>query len=109
MTSISNRIDAQFPLLRRIFQREYFVYYALIAVVLFFSIVLADTAFFSLANFMNVIRQTTPITLMAIGMTFALAVGHIDLSVGSVVALSALVCSLVLDITYWPIAVAAGL
>lgn len=93
----------------RILNREYFVYYALILVIAFFAIVLADTAFLSTPNFMNIIRQTTPITVMAVGMTFALAVGHIDLSVGSVVALSALVCSLLVDVVPWPFAVFAGL
>ncbi|WP_417433086.1 ABC transporter permease [Kiloniella sp.] len=93
----------------RILNREYFVYYALILVIVFFAVVLADTAFLSTPNFMNIIRQTTPITVMAVGMTFALAVGHIDLSVGSVVALSALVCSLLVDVVPWPFAVFAGL
>ncbi|WP_085902841.1 ABC transporter permease [Kiloniella majae] len=93
----------------KILNREYFVYYALILVIAFFAVVLSETAFLSTPNFMNIIRQTTPITVMAVGMTFALAVGHIDLSVGSVVALSALVCGLLVDIVPWPVAVLAGL
>ncbi|WP_085907029.1 ABC transporter permease [Kiloniella majae] len=93
----------------KILNREYFVYYALILVIAFFAVVLSETAFLSTPNFMNIIRQTTPITVMAVGMTFALAVGHIDLSVGSVVALSALVCGLLVDIVPWPVAVFAGL
>ena len=106
MTLLSETRSAVF---HRILNREYFVYYALILVIAFFAIVLADTAFLSTPNFMNIIRQTTPITVMAVGMTFALAVGHIDLSVGSVVALSALVCSLLVDVVPWPFAVFAGL
>ncbi|WP_120495385.1 ABC transporter permease [Kiloniella sp. EL199] len=97
------------PVFHKILNREYFVYYALILVIAFFAVVLSETAFLSTPNFMNIIRQTTPITVMAVGMTFALAVGHIDLSVGSVVALSALVCGLLVDIVPWPVAVFAGL
>ncbi|MFD2206908.1 ABC transporter permease [Kiloniella antarctica] len=106
MTSLS---ETRWPVFQRYINREHFVYYALVLVVAFFAVVLSDTAFFSLPNFMNIIRQTTPITLMAVGMTFALAVGHIDLSVGSVVALSALICGLMLDVAPLPIAVLAGL
>ena len=90
-------------------KREYFVYYAFLAVMAFFSITLSDTGFMSWTNLMNIIRQTTPVTIMAVGLTFALACGHIDLSIGSVVALSALVAAVLLE-TYHPlIAVLAGL
>ena len=106
MTSLT---ETRWLVFQNYINREHFVYYALVLVVAFFAVVLADTAFFSLPNFMNIIRQTTPITLMAVGMTFALAVGHIDLSVGSVVALSALVCGLMLDVAPLPVAVLAGL
>ena len=81
------------------FKRELFIYYIFLAVLLLFAVVLHDTAFFSLTNFMNIIRQTAPITVMAVGLTFALAVGHIDLSIGAVVALSALVGAVLLQYT----------
>ena len=76
---------------------------------MFFAILLKDTAFLSIANFMNIVRQTAPLTVMAVGLTFALAVGHIDLSIGSVVALSALVGALLLQHTGIPLAVLGAL
>lgn len=93
----------------RLLQRQYFIYYMFILVLAAFSVFLHDTGFFSLANFMNIVRQTAPITLMAVGLSFALAVGHIDLSIGAVVALSAIVAALLLQYTSVPLAVAGAL
>ncbi|MEH8015742.1 ABC transporter permease [Rheinheimera muenzenbergensis] len=97
------------PWKSRLLQRQYFIYYMFILVLAAFSIFLHDTGFFSLANFMNIVRQTAPITLMAVGLSFALAVGHIDLSIGAVVALSAIVAALLLQYTSVPLAVAGAL
>jgi ribose transport system permease protein len=90
-------------------RREYFVYYVFFLVLLFFTLTLQGSAFFSLANFMNIVRQTTPITIMASGLAFALAGGHIDLSIGSVVALSALAAAVLMQIVPMPLAVLGAL
>lgn len=79
--------------------RNYVVYLAFLAILAFFAVVLRDTGFLSLNNFMSIIRQTTPITVMAVGMVFVLSAGEIDLSIGSVVALSALVLARTLRAT----------
>ena len=47
--------------------------------------------FFSLSNLRNIFTQITINTIMATGMTFVIITGGIDLSVGSVMALSAVV------------------
>lgn len=44
--------------------------------------------FFTLANFSNVARQTSITAILAAGMTFVILTGGIDLSVGSVLAVS---------------------
>lgn len=67
---------------------------AIIAMLTVFSIILRDTKFLSADNLMNVVRQTTMISIMAAGAVFVLSTGEIDLSIGSVVALSALVGAL---------------
>lgn len=72
------------------------VYLAFFAILGFFTIALNDTGFLTVSNLSNIVRQTTPITIMAIGFTFTLAAGEIDLSVGSVVALSALIAAILL-------------
>jgi ribose transport system permease protein len=47
--------------------------------------------FLSLRNFLNVMDQITVLGVMAVGMTLVILVGGIDLSVGSVLALSGMV------------------
>lgn len=53
---------------------------------------MTDT-FFTQANLINVLRQNAFIAILAAGMTFVILTGGIDLSVGSVVALSGVVCA----------------
>jgi ribose transport system permease protein len=89
--------------------RNFVVYVAFLAILLFFAIALRDTGFLTTTNLLNIVRQTAPIAVMAVGMTYALSAGEIDLSIGSVVALSALVGALVIA-DVGPLAgVAAGL
>ena len=57
-------------------------------VVLFVFLSLASPYFLTVNNLSSVIRQTTVITIMAIGMTVVIASGGIDLSVGSMVGLT---------------------
>lgn len=77
-------------------RRDAYIYYIFLIVLSFFAVLLHDTAFLSLDNLLNIVRQTTPVTVMAVALCFALAVGHIDLSIGAVVAVSALVAALLL-------------
>src|SRR6185295_10363189 len=44
--------------------------------------------FLSLPNFLNILRQNSFVGIVALGMTFVIILGGIDLAVGSVVALS---------------------
>lgn len=44
--------------------------------------------FLSAANFLNILRQNSFVGIVAVGMTFVIILGGIDLSVGSIVALS---------------------
>lgn len=93
----------------QLFKRKYFIYYMFVLVLLGFALFLNETGFLSLSNFMNIVRQTAPITIMAVGLSFALAVGHIDLSIGSVVALSAIVAAILMQYTGIPLAVLGAL
>lgn len=65
-----------------------------IALVLF--AVLVPDRFLSLYNFKTVVTQTVIVGLGAIGMTYVMASGGIDLSVGSVIALSSVVTAVIL-------------
>src|SRR3954454_8916584 len=53
--------------------------------------------FFSGQNFKTILLQTVIVAIGALGMTIIIVSGGIDLSVGSLVALSSVVCALVLE------------
>src|SRR5215472_8842093 len=72
--------------------------------------VLQPQAFASTENFYNITRNFAFIGIMALGMTTVIVTGGIDLSVGSVMGLAAVVAGLVLqDEGPWWLAMAAGL
>lgn len=89
--------------------KNYIVYISFGVVLLFFSITLFNKGFLSPGNLMNILRQTAMISVMAVGMTFTISAAEIDLSIGSIVALSALVAALVLRSAGIILAVLAGL
>jgi ribose transport system permease protein len=88
---------------------KYIVYFSFVFILLFFSVILFNKGFLSYGNLMNVLRQTAMISVMAVGMTFTISAGEIDLSIGSIVALSALVSAIVLGNAGLIPALAAGL
>lgn len=51
----------------------------------------ATDSFLSFRNFLNILDQITVLGIMAVGMTFVILIGGIDLSVGSILALSMMV------------------
>lgn len=74
------------------------VFIALVVLFLVFSITLSHVGngFAHPDNLWNIIRQTSLIAILSVGMSFALAAGQIDLSMGAVVAVSGLTSALVL-------------
>jgi ribose/xylose/arabinose/galactoside ABC-type transport system permease subunit len=68
---------------------KYGIFIAFLVLVLIISM-LTDR-FFTVNNLLNVIRQVSFNGILAIGLTFVIITGGIDLSVGSVVAISAVV------------------
>jgi len=85
------------------------VYVGFVAIFLFFAITLRDSGFLTIENQLNILRQTAFVSVMAFGTTFALSAGEIDLSIGSVVALSAMVTAVLLRDASPIVAVPAGL
>jgi len=62
----------------------------------FFSIQIVDGHLYG--NIIDILKNVAPLALLAIGMTMVIATGGIDISVGSVVAISgALACSIIDD------------
>ena len=66
------------------------IYFGFIGIFLFFAVTLHDDGFLTSRNLTNIVLQTAPATIMAIGLVFVLSAGEIDLSFGSIVAVSAL-------------------
>lgn len=89
--------------------QRFVVYGVFVVVFVFFAATLHDDGFLTQTNLLNIVRQTTPITIMAVGVVFVLSAGEIDLSLGAVVALSALVTADLLQDHSAVLAVGAGL
>lgn len=89
--------------------QNYIVYLGFIAIFLFFAVTLHDAGFTSTRNLTNIVLQTAPATIMAVGLVFALSAGEIDLSFGSAVAVSALSAAVIMQAFPVPFAIFAGL
>ncbi|MCE6999199.1 sugar ABC transporter permease [Saccharothrix sp. S26] len=86
--------------------RQSGIYIAFALIVLLFT-VLTDGALLTPQNISNIIVQNSYVLILAIGMILVIIGGHIDLSVGSVVALTGAICA-VLTVQMglpWPLAV----
>ena len=62
------------------------VYAGFVVIFVFFSVVLWDRGFMTAQNLSNIVLQTAPATVMAVGLVFVLSAGEIDLSFGAIVA-----------------------
>jgi putative multiple sugar transport system permease protein len=94
----------------RINLRESGIYVAFALIVVLFAI-LTDGALLQPGNISNIVVQNSYVLILAIGMILVIISGHIDLSVGSVVALTGAICAVLtvqLDLP-WGIAVLATL
>ncbi|HOC44908.1 MAG TPA: ribose ABC transporter permease [Thermoanaerobaculales bacterium] len=85
---------------------EYGIIVAFVVEVIVFSI--ASEHFLTIANLTNVTLQTSVLAIIAAGMTFVILTAGIDLSVGSLVAISGVVCALLLK-AQAPLPVVIGL
>jgi len=75
--------------------RPYMLYAAFVVLLVVFSV--ASPYFLSLSNFLNIGRQTTLVSIIAVGMTFVIIARQIDLSVGSTLALSGMAAALAMS------------
>lgn len=62
---------------------------SVVFIILFGYFSFSSDAFLTAGNLVNVLRQVAPTVIVAVGMTFVITTGQIDLSVGSIVGLSA--------------------
>ena len=78
---------------------QYMVYIVLAVVFVLFTIVLNNKGFATPQNLLNILRQTAMISVMAVGGTFVIGAGQIDLTVGSNAAMSAMIAAMTLQAT----------
>lgn len=69
--------------------------YAIYLVLLFLVILFGSTSdvFLTSKNLINVLRQVSVVGILAVGMTFVILTGNIDLSIGGVIACSGVICA----------------
>jgi ribose transport system permease protein len=77
--------------------RQYVIYAGFVVIFIFFSITLNEKGFLDPNNLLNIVRQTAMIAIMAVGMTFVLSAGEIDLSVGAVAGLTSVTAALAIS------------
>lgn len=81
----------------------------LIFIGIFITASLVSPTFLTEGNLTNVLRQVVVVSLLACGVTFIIILGHIDVSLGSVLALTGTVAASVMSLTQsLPLALAAG-
>lgn len=82
----------------RVFLRRYatVLAFVLLCAVLTFAVPWRDGApvFLSQVNVLNVIRQVSVVGIMAVGMTFVILLGQIDLGVGSMLAFTGMIAAI---------------
>jgi simple sugar transport system permease protein len=67
---------------------------------------LTSDAFFSAGNILNLLRQSSPLLIVAVAMTFVITTGGIDLSIGSTVALVNALAAIALQAAIpWPLVI----
>jgi ribose transport system permease protein len=86
---------------------ELFIFIALLVLVAFFAMTAEN--FFTTGTLTAILTQLPALTVVTIGMTLVLISGGIDLSVGSVVALSGAVIGITFTVFELPLIVAAAL
>ena len=88
---------------------KYVVYVIFALALLVFGIWLGGN-FFSLSNLLNITRQSGAIVVLSVGMVFIIGMGHIDLSIGSTIAVTSLFIAIILrDLNSIPLALLAAL
>lgn len=74
---------------------DYGMIWALVALLV--AVVLIYPGFFALANLRNILGQSAPVGIIAVGMTFVILAGGLDFSVGSIFALAAVLFAMWAD------------
>lgn len=69
----------------------------LVLILVYAAAIFISDAFLKPSYLFNIVRQTAPVGIAAIGVTYVMILGQVDLSVGAIVSLSAVVCASLMD------------
>jgi ribose transport system permease protein len=89
--------------------RQNIIYIGFVGIFIFFAITLGHKGFLDTNNLLNIVRQTAPIAIMAVAMTYVLAAGEIDLSIGAVAGLASVAAAMAMDVGGVPLGILAGI
>lgn len=89
--------------------RRYVIYIGFIIVFVAFALTLGDRGFLTSNNLLNIFRQSAPIAVIAVGMTYVIACAEIDLSVGSTAGLASVATAMTIAQHGLVVGVLAGL
>ncbi|HEY1722999.1 MAG TPA: ABC transporter permease [Magnetospirillaceae bacterium] len=89
--------------------RQKIIYIGFVCIFAVFAATLSDQGFLDPNNLLNIFRQTAMISVMAVAMTFVLAAGEIDLSVGALAGFSSVVTAMAIKVAGFPAGVVAGI
>ncbi|MDE2444779.1 MAG: ABC transporter permease [Alphaproteobacteria bacterium] len=88
--------------------RQNIIYIGFVGIFIFFAVTLGHKGFLDTNNLLNIVRQTAPIAIMAVAMTYVLAAGEIDLSIGAVAGLASVAAAMAMDVGGVPLGILAG-
>jgi ribose transport system permease protein len=89
--------------------RQNIIYIGFVVIFVVFAVTLSDKGFLNPTNLLNIIRQTAMIAVMAVAMTFVLASGEIDLSIGAVAGLATVTVAMAIAVAGPVAGVLAGI
>ena len=89
--------------------RQYIIYLGFLGVFVLFAVTLSHKGFLDTNNLLNIVRQTAMIAIMAVAMTYVLAAGEIDLSIGAVAGLASVATAMGMDVGGLAFGVLCGL
>jgi ribose transport system permease protein len=88
--------------------RQNIIYIGFVCIFAIFAATLSSQGFLNPNNLLNIVRQSAMIAVMAVAMTFVLAAGEIDLSVGALAGFSSVATAMAIRAAGMPAGVAAG-
>ncbi|NBD23872.1 ABC transporter permease [Paenibacillus glycinis] len=105
MLALDRRADSRPVVLKTGFMQQILAFGSLIALLIVFSV--ASENFFQFSNIVGILLSTAVTGVLALGATFVIITGGIDLSVGTVMTLSAVMTGV--SISFWGTPIWTGL